>query len=220
MFTIYLNTIPFFQDITIVNFAGILSRQLIDYGTYLARNEGRTTIRIDEEHSPSIITIDDRNLSFTTSSATSSPTSSDSSFTTSSATSSGTPSMTVARYPSTSNETINNNIIDVDMAIDNGEPIDIGQIVKKYHDGLDNKHWVAKYPKTTSPRSGKRYTKARRCSVCGKHTCCFCYQCNVPLCFSVLDGERQHGRNCFLEHVRSFTRKSICLQEDVSELVE
>ena len=36
----------------------------------------------------------------------------------------------------------------------------------------------------------------------------------------VVDGNRQHNRKCFLEHVKRHTRKSIRLDKDVSELVE
>ena len=51
--------------------------------------------------------------------------------------------------------------------------INIGVIIQKYHDLEGCKHWVAQYGKTVSQTSGKKYTKARKCVTCGKHTCCF-----------------------------------------------
>ena len=90
----------------------------------------------------------------------------------------------------------------------NEDTIDIGMIIKKYHNVISTKHWVAKYGKTVSPRSGKRYTMARKCSACGKHTCCFCYQCGIPLCFSINNIGSQHSRKCFVHHVREHCIKS------------
>ena len=64
--------------------------------------------------------------------------------------------MNIDNYEPTLIVIINNvDIIDVD-ATETQESIDIGQILKKYHDGMANNHWVAKYPKTVSPTSGKR----------------------------------------------------------------
>ena len=96
--------------------------------------------------------------------------------------------------------------------------INIGVIIKKFHDTEGSKHWVAQYGKTVSCKTGKKYTKARKCAKCGKHTCCFCYQCGVPLCYSI--NRNSHDHMCFKNHVREHVRKSVRLGDDDSELIE
>ena len=89
------------------------------------------------------------------------------------------------------------------------DDIDIGVIHAKFHDPIGCKHWVAQYPMTVG-RSGKRYTMARKCSLCMKNTCCFCYQCEVPLCYPIgpTGARASHNRQCFKEHVKDHSRKS------------
>ena len=98
-----------------------------------------------------------------------------------------------------------------------------GRIVYRYHDANGGNHWVVRYTKTIGS-AGKKYTKARRCKRCGGHTCCFCYQCNIPLCYCI-SAERTNGitheRKCFKDHIKEHVRKSnrIGNNDTVSELV-
>lgn len=117
-------------------------------------------------------------------------------------------------------------VIDVDnrgdavVANNDGDDIEINTIIKRFHDTLGSKHWVAKYPTVQNQRTLKRYTKARRCSTCGKSTCCFCYQCGIPLCYSISQGQPKHTHECFVEHVKEHVRKTTGLNMQDSELVE
>ena len=92
------------------------------------------------------------------------------------------------------------------------------RILHRYHDALNNPHWVVRYEKKRS-RTGKRHTKARRCKLCKGFTCCYCLQCKHPFCYSI----RGHGRECFKEHIKQHVRRSIRVEDQaspVSELVE
>ena len=216
---------------SINNFAGILSHQLMDYGRYLRRMESQGLNSFVFNHTTER---DEalRNLTvpFYSETAGASPSSSTSTTTatptmnSTSGSSIASPSISVgyASLPTNNSK----ELIDVDNMNDemvageqNEDPIDIGMIIKKYHDIIGTKHWVAKYSKTVSPRSGKRYTMARKCSACGKHTCCFCYQCGVPLCFSINNIGATHSRKCFTDHVKEHCRKSTRLTQDDSELI-
>ena len=110
----------------------------------------------------------------------------------------------------------NDTVFDFNMDVTND------RIVYRYHDRLGNNHWVVRFPKTTG-RSGKRYTMARKCSKCGKHTCCYCLQCNIPLCYCI--GHEGLGSNndrqCFTQHIREHVRRSMRIEDEntVSELI-
>ena len=111
-------------------------------------------------------------------------------------------------------------VVDVDATQpEDDKNIEISTIIKRFHDSFGNKHWVAKYPTTTSARTGKKYTKARQCSKCGKNTCGFRYQCNVPLCYPI-KSSNPHNRNCFRTHVMEHSRKTGKLNMYDSELIE
>ena len=106
------------------------------------------------------------------------------------------------------------------------EDVEEDRIIYRFHDTLGHDHWVVRYPKTIG-RSGKRYTKARRCITCSKHTCCYCFQCNIPLCYCISRGEAgngsRHERECFKHHIKEHARKSRRITNEnvstVSELV-
>ena len=105
------------------------------------------------------------------------------------------------------------------------EEVTEDRIAYRYHDPLGNDHWVVRYPKTVGKKSGKRYTIARRCSRCRRHTCCYCMQCNIPLCYCIsnegIGNGPNHERDCFREHIRENARRSARLESEctVSELV-
>ena len=105
------------------------------------------------------------------------------------------------------------------------EEVTEDRIAYRYHDPLGNDHWVVRYPKTVGKKSRKRYTMARRCSRCKKHTCCYCMQCNIPLCYCISNEGIGNGpndeRDCFREHIRENARRSARLESEctVSELV-
>ena len=113
----------------------------------------------------------------------------------------------------------------IDMVFDGADAeITDDRIVYRFHDSLGNDHWVAQFPKTVGS-SGKRYTMARKCSKCMKHTCCYCLQCNIPLCYCISGGGSgnggKHERDCFKQHIRDHARRSQRLDKEhtVSELI-
>ena len=226
----------------------MLAKQLMDYGRFLVISEQRRLKRmkqhcllVNQENDvrttakgPTNISPSASSLSISSPSASSTSTSSPSpSSPSASSPSASSPfSSSPSAYPPSLNVTVSTDSDDneefihhinstVDHStVDDEEMISIGQIMKKYHDVVGNKHWVARYGKTVSQRSGKRYTMARKCNTCGKHTCCFCYQCGIPLCFSINSSGPSHGRNCFIEHVKQHFKKTERLvQNESSELV-
>ena len=166
---------PFFSlkgthELSITSFAGILSKQLMDYGRHLAILQ---------------------KMSNTTSNATMN---------------SSLSSMKRSR-DATIQETVN--VDENNLKSNNDDSIEIGVIRAKFYDSSGCDHWVAQYPKTIG-KSGKKYTMARKCSSCGKSTCCFCLQCNVPLCYPINNhgSKLTHGRDCFESHIQTVSKRT------------
>ena len=109
-----------------------------------------------------------------------------------------------------------------DATFDTDDDDTNSRIIYRFHDRLGNDHWVVRYPKRVG-RTGKRYTMARRCTTCKKHTCCYCLQCNTPLCYCIKNEGKDsaHDRQCFKKYIQEHVRRTDRLDSNelVSELV-
>ena len=154
------------HELSINTFAGILSKQLIEYGREkgLRHSASRSAKRARDE----MICIDDR-------------------------------AAKKARQGENEEGMLKSD--------DDNDVVEIRVIHEKFVNPLGDLHWVAQYPKTVAKSGTKKtYTKSRKCRTCNRNTCCFCYQCNLPFCYTI--GKNTHARQCFHSHVSSNCRRS------------
>lgn len=80
-------------------------------------------------------------------------------------------------------------------------PIEGCEIITIEKDGNGKKHSLARFPVVTTGRSKKKRRRTQPCHECSKATTWFCVQCNKPYCKRVMTKTKDHGRNCFHDHI-------------------
>ena len=94
------------------------------------------------------------------------------------------------------NDDINNNLQYITNA---GRVIKGCKPVKRFVDGNENIHTLAKFPIVQTGKNMKKRARVQSCKTFGKETTMFCVECGAAYCYS--DNGNGHGRKCFCDHL-------------------